>query len=84
MTRFKLLWSPGALREFEKLDRSVQRRVAAKLDQVAEDPHRYATRLVGYPSFRVRVGDLRIIIDIDQGTVQILVLQVGHRRNIYR
>jgi mRNA interferase RelE/StbE len=84
VTRFKVLWSPGALREFEKLDRSIQRRVAAKLDQVAEDPHRWAARLVGYPSFRVRVGDIRIIIDIDDATVQVLVLQIRHRRNVYR
>ena len=84
MTRFAVIWSPGALRAFEKLDRPIQRRVAAKLDQVAEDPRRWSTRLVGYPSFRVRVGDLRIIVDIDDVTVQVLVLQVGHRRNVYR
>jgi mRNA interferase RelE/StbE len=39
---------------------------------------------VGEPGFRLRVGDYRVLMDIDQGRLMILVIKVGHRKDIYK
>jgi len=41
------------------------------------------TKLVGDPGYKLRVGDYRVIMDIDNKIIRILILKVGHRRNIY-
>jgi mRNA interferase RelE/StbE len=41
------------------------------------------TKLVGDPGYKLRVGDYRVIIDIDNKKLTILVLKAGHRKNIY-
>ncbi|MBI4896653.1 MAG: type II toxin-antitoxin system RelE/ParE family toxin [Candidatus Aenigmarchaeota archaeon] len=40
----------------------------------------YFTKMVGDPAYKLRVGDYRILMDVDQGTLTILVLKVGHRK----
>lgn len=76
-----------ALRLFAKLPRDVQQRIAAKLDwfMAQEDPLSFAEPLTDHAigEYRFRVGDYRIIFDLDDES-NILVLLVGNRRDIYR
>jgi mRNA interferase RelE/StbE len=41
-------------------------------------------KTVGDPYFRLRVGDYRVIFDIQNDMLRILVLKVGHRKNVYK
>jgi len=41
-------------------------------------------KLVGDPGYRLRVGDYRVILDIDEGNLFILVIKIGHRKKIYK
>lgn len=60
-------------------------RVLAAIHLLAEDPRPTgAKRLVGDPVWRIRVGDYRILYDINDGELLVLVLAVGHRREVYR
>jgi mRNA interferase RelE/StbE len=60
-------------------------RVLAAVTTLGEDPRPPgAIQLKGSPTWRVRVGDYRIIYDIDDGVLTVLVLDLGHRREIYR
>jgi mRNA interferase RelE/StbE len=70
--------------KFRKLDRSVRDRIAKKLRETAEDPRRFLTRLASVEAFRLRVGDYRIIVDIDWDHEIIHVLTLGHRSTVYR
>ena len=54
------------------------------LERIRIRPEVYVTKLVGDPAFKLRVGDYRVIIDIDQGRLLILVIKVGHRKEIYK
>ncbi len=81
--------SETAAREIERLDRSIQRRIVRFLhNRVAtdEDPRRMGRRLHGarQGQWRYRVGDYRLICQIQDERVVVLVLTVGHRRDIYR
>lgn len=80
---YKVIFSDKALRQFKKLERNVQERINTALDRIRIKPHSYVIKLVGKPGYKVRVGDYRIIMDIEQQRLLILVIKVGHRRNIY-
>ncbi len=67
----------------KKLDRSVARRIFEKVGELREKPHRFVQKLVNSPCYRLRVGDYRVILDIQEAILRILVLNVGHRESIY-
>lgn len=80
---YQVIWSESASRELSKLDRAVAKRILDQVEAIRESPRRSLRRLVGLPYFRMRVGDYRLILELVEGRVQILVLKVGHRRSVY-
>ncbi len=79
----------SAQRQIEKLDRSVQQRITSYFHErvlKAEDPRRLAKMLQGPKGglWRFRIGDYRAICKIEDERLVVLVLDVGHRREIYR
>jgi mRNA interferase RelE/StbE len=78
--------APSALRQLRCLDPSARRRIQAALELLADEPRPpAATQLVGGAGeWRVRTGDYRIVYEIHDGELLVLVLAVGHRREIYR
>jgi len=84
--RYEVTLAPAAARQLRKFDPKVRRRVQAAIELLAEDPRPpAATRLVGGAGeWRVRTGDYRIVYEIQQDQLLVLVLNVGHRREIYQ
>jgi len=83
--RFQIIWSESASKAFRKLDRTVAKRIFKKVSQLGENPYHFdVTKIVGEPYFRLRVGDYRVVFDIQNDTLRILILKVGHRKNIYK
>ncbi len=80
---FEIIWSEPAIRQLKKLDRSVARRIFDKVGELSENPHRIVQKLVNSPYHRLRVGDYRVILDIQREVLRILILKVGHRKSIY-
>jgi mRNA interferase RelE/StbE len=74
-----------ALRDLRALDRTVQRRIAAAVNALAQDPRPPGVeKLTGEGElYRIRVGEYRIIYSIDGGRLIVLVLLIGHRRDVY-
>src|SRR3989339_406607 len=70
-------------KELNKLDRAIQERILDSLERIRIRPEAYITKLVGDPSYKFRVGDYRILLDIDQERLILLVIKVGHRKNVY-
>jgi len=67
-----------------KLDRSTSKRIVQKVDEMKSDPRRYLEPLKEIGGYKLRVGDHRVIIDIDWNAKTIFVLLVGHRKKIYK
>lgn len=86
MPTFKIEWHPAALRALRKLDPPVARRLAAAVSGLAEDPRPQQSKpLTGEPGLtRLRVGDYRIVYEVHDGELRILVVTLGHRSSIYR
>lgn len=83
---YEVTLAPAAARQLSKFDPQVRRRVQAAIELLADDPRPpTATRLVGGAGeWRVRTGDYRIIYEIEEDRLLVLVLNVGHRREIYQ
>ena len=77
--------APAAERQLHKFDRQVRRRVEAAIELLSANPRPpKAIQLVGGAGeWRVRTGDYRIIYEIRDDHLIVLVLRVGHRREIY-
>jgi mRNA interferase RelE/StbE len=84
VSRYKIELRPAAARALLKLDPQVARRVQAAIALLAEDPRPPASRpLRGRPAWRVRVGDYRVIYTIEDDVLLIVVVILGHRRDVY-
>jgi len=79
-------FSPSARREFRKLAREIQRSLRPRLDALANEPRPTgAKKLKGSDDlWRIRVSDYRIIYEIRDRILVVLVVRVGHRREVYR
>ncbi len=77
-------FSELAAEKFRKLDRTVRDRIAKKLHDVAGDPRRFLTRLASVEAYRLRVGDYRVVVDVDWEHEVVHVLTLGHRSTVYR
>ena len=85
MKRYEIELTKRALSSLKKLPKSEQRKIQAALELLKLNPiPPAAKRLKGTMHYRVRVGDYRIIYDVLAARLVILVLDVGHRREIYR
>ena len=84
--KYAIELTPAASREIRKLERLVQRRLVRLLEILAKDPRpRGVETMKSRERFlRVRVGDYRVVYRLDEARRVVLVLRVGHRREVYR
>ena len=83
--RFQIIWSDSAAKELKKLDRTISKRIFNKVSQLSENPYHFdVIKMVGETYFRLRVGDYRVVFDIQNSMLRILIIKVGHRKNIYK
>ena len=80
---FEIFFTNKAENQLKKLEKNVQQRIIAVLERSRIRPEDHFERLVGEKAYKLRVGDYRIIADIDNNKLVILVLKLGHRKNIY-
>ncbi|MEM2890859.1 MAG: type II toxin-antitoxin system RelE/ParE family toxin [Candidatus Hadarchaeum sp.] len=81
---FEIRWDKKAIEVLRKLDASVSMRIVQKVDGIRSNPKRHLEALKEIGAYKLRVGDYRVIIDVDWNKRIIFVLLVGHRKNIYK
>jgi mRNA interferase RelE/StbE len=86
---WKVDLSPTALKQLGKLDKSVSGRILNFLRERVEkldDPRQIGQRLQGTLSefWKYRVGDYRLICSLEDDRLVVLVLRIGHRREVYK
>ena len=83
---YRVVYLDSVEEDLKKLDRPVLKRVLDKIEKhLAKDPKNLGKALTGpfKGLWRYRVGDFRVIYRISEDEILILVLRIGHRRNIY-
>jgi mRNA interferase RelE/StbE len=83
---YEVLFRAEAREAFDKLDPAVRQQVGRAIDRLEQNPRpRQATPIVGEPgALRIRTGAWRVIYEIHEGKLVVLVLDVGHRSTVYR
>jgi len=77
---------PAAARALRKLPRDDQRRIGARIDALALAPRPAGVKRLAGPErlYRVRVGDYRVVYQVLDRVQKVLVVRIGHRRDVYR
>ncbi len=81
---YSLSYAHAALKKLNKLPREVIARIVFKLTLAKGNPFHYFEHLEERSDYKLRIGDYRVIADINQSTQKIEVTDVGHRKNIYK
>ena len=84
----RVVFADKARKEFLKLDRTVQKQIQTFIQKLQDmkDPRSTGKGLVGNLAglWRYRVGDYRLVCEIDDGTIVITVIRIAHRKEVYR
>jgi mRNA interferase RelE/StbE len=82
---YKVLIKPSAAKELENIPLRDRRRVVAKIESLAHNPRPPSCeRLTGHEQYRIRQGNYRILYTIDDPVLIVVVIRIGHRREVYR
>lgn len=75
-----------ARKELSKLPKDIQQRIAVKIEKLKLNPYSPGVKALknGDGRLRFRVGDYRVIYKIEEDKLIVLIVKVGHRRNIYK
>ena len=80
---YELFYSDSAKKQLHKLPKEVRDRILRSLERIRIRPEAYIEKLVGIPGYKFRVGDYRVIMDIENDRLLILVIKIEHRKNVY-
>jgi mRNA interferase RelE/StbE len=80
---YSVSFDDGVIIFLSTLPKEVSKRVYDKIISTKENPFHFFERLEGRKDYKLRVGDYRVIADIDQASNIIFVTLVGHRKNVY-
>lgn len=85
MSRYRIEVRPAAARALRKLPPDIRPRIQGAIALLAEDPRPPASRaLRGRPGYRLRVGDYGIIYAVADDVLLVVVVTLGHRRDVYK
>ena len=84
--KYRIEVKRSAAKALKKIPKPDQKRISERIDNLAENlPNPDTTKMKGNNPFRkVRVGDYRIIYEIQDDVLLILIIKIGHRKDIYR
>ena len=80
---YEVLFSVLALRQLMKLGQQIIQRIIAAIERIRIRPDAYVKKLVGDEGYRLRVGNYRVILDLDGEKLAIPVLRIWHRGNVH-
>ena len=81
---YEIVFTDTSRKQFKKLEKDTQERIIKALERIRIRPEAHIKKLVDDPGYRLRVGEYRIILDIEKEKLIILVVKIGHRKNIYK
>lgn len=89
MTSHNIEFTKSAKKEFDRLSKPVQKRVVRSLQLLQSDPYSDLLpikRLQGSQEklYRLRIGDYRIVYEVQDTRLLVIVIKIGHRRDVYR
>ena len=81
---WSVVWSDKSKKQLSKIDKQIASRIIDAVEDIKKDPFAAVSRLSGSKFFRLRVGDYRVILDLQQGKLIIFVIQTDNRKRVYK
>jgi len=83
--KYDVRLKPKFLKQLKKLDKKQAERILIKVYLLGDDPYSLASKsLTGRDDRSLRIGDYRVIYDVESDQLIVLVLNVGHRKEVYK
>lgn len=86
MASFQIEWKASALKELEKLPKQIIPRIITTVEGLAEKPYPPGVRKLANTefTFRIRVGDYRVVYDVVKTRLIVQIIRVRHRKDVYK
>jgi len=81
---YEIIFSERAREDIEGLDKPIQERIINAIERMRFKPEHFISKLVDDPGYKMRVGDYRVIMDIDKTNLAIHITKIGHRKSVYK
>lgn len=82
--KYEIQLTKNAKKQLKKVDKLQQSRILIKIQVLQTGPRKVGKKLSGRPAYRYRVGDYRVIYEIHDEVVVVLILDIDHRKQVYR
>jgi len=80
---YELKFDKKAIDFLNKAEKDLRERIWKKLQDFKQDPFRFVEHLEQIEGVKLRIGDYRVVVDIDKANQTINILKIGYRKNIY-
>ena len=80
---YSVEWHPKVRNFLRKLPKNISARIVKKVKQITEKPFHYLEHYEGEDVYKLRIGDYRAVVDVIISMNKIIVVRIGHRKNIY-
>ncbi len=86
MVLYEIRWKNSAVRELKKLPKSVMKRILLETERLSSNPYPHGGRKIegSDHSYRVRVGDYRIVYSVYSEVLMVEIIRVRHRKDVYK
>jgi len=81
---YDIIWSPKSKDDLKSLNSEIALRIIKKVSELELSPYHFLEKMTDVNCWKMRVGDYRVLIDIDESKKRIEILKAGHRKNIYK
>lgn len=81
---YDIIWSPKSKDDLKGLNPDIAKRIIKKVTELELAPYHFIEKMTDLACWKLRVGDFRVPLDIDEKNKRINVLKAGHRKNIYK
>jgi len=81
---FEIAYSEKAVKYLEKMEKKDAVLIFRKVESIKDNPIHFIERLVSLNLYKLRVGDYRVIIRLDRAKNELVVVDIGHRKDVYK
>ena len=81
---YQIIWSDKSKENLKGMEIGIVRRIVRKVTELELAPYHFVEKMTDVNCWKLRVGDYRILMDINEDKKEIQILKVGHRRNVYK
>ena len=81
---WEVIWSKKSVKQLEKIDKKNAQKIYDAVLDCVEDPYKTVIRLRNSPFYRMRVGNYRVILDLQKNKMIIFVVETDHRSKVYK